>query len=637
MKNGFYLSTYMYIDELASVMNLKMRHNQNVSLWKKEGKDIKLIHYWELERISGEKQHSSTFYNKQQAMKIIEKLLKQYNLNISDIVEIWGTPHLDSVDKGSYSTDSEVSYHSICHLFSSMFFNSSNFYNEKMISLAVDSGPDNVVELNAYDKKLYAGSYVDNGEISIFPIKSPGKLWSRAKKEFGLREGTLMALATASKSEIYDYKYDDLFMEEMSSREEVDRVFKNINKILDNLSDKDEGVLFSGYDSNFSIRENKISMAMKIIQNYSNRIMESNIDNIVEKYNVKLNETILSLSGGFALNCPTNSYLMNKYKFKDFIAPPCVNDSGLSLGIALYTFYTKLKNINVNIKHAYYGDFDHNLKENLVEFEKFIKNTSEFDSEIVVEDIINGPIAWFNERTEIGPRALGNRSLLGDPRKKSTKDKLNEIKDREWWRPVAPIVHEEFGDIYFESYRRSPFMLQNFKIKDEIRESIPAIAHIDGTSRIQTVSSEENPLIFEILNKFYMKTGIPIICNTSLNDKGEPIVNTIAETFNFCLRKKISILYINGLRIELYNHHLFSEKIPANRDTEGVFRLSLRDKERLIKELNPYNVNLENLIYYYDNKNIFSNFNLKNIKDVNKLKTLASEYIKQYPLSFKRE
>lgn len=643
LRDGYYLSTYLYSDKLANVMDIKMRHNQNLSLWKKSKNSIELIHYWELERLTGLKQHSKTFFSTEELENIISGLIKQYGLSLKDIIEIWGTPGLDTDLCNNYSSTDlygNISYHSISHLFSSLLFDSKKFYQDTIIGLAVDSGPDNVIEKDAYEKKLYAGSVVRNGDVDIFPIKSPGKLWSRAKKEFGMREGTLMALATASSSELINVSFEDFNMEDFSAREEAKQLFRKIKKIIDNIEDGDKGVFFNGYDERFSKEENKISMAMKVVQNVSNQIMEQNIDNIISKYKIKPEETILALSGGCALNCPTNSYLMEKYNFKGFIAPPCVNDAGLSLGIALYCFYKKSsgKLLNIDINNAYYGDRDESLEQTIKEesLEKYIKKTSKYNYNQIVKDIIQEPIVWFNGSAEIGPRALGNRSIIGDPRKEQTKEILNNIKEREWWRPVAPIILEEDGENYFKNFRPSPFMLLNYNLKPDKLAEVPAIAHLDGTSRVQSVTEESNYDIYNILIAFKAETGIPILCNTSLNDKGEPIINTIKEAFNFALRKKLKVIYVNGTRIELKNQNLYDKREVSPRYLHGMKTISEDYRKSLIKELNPNMLTQDVLIYYYDNPDLMNKYNILIQEDAISLTNIAREYIENYPLSFIR-
>ena len=182
---------------------------------------------------------------------------------------------------------------------------------------------------------------------------------------------------------------------------------------------------------------------MKIVQKASIEIMVENIKKAIRCFDIDPSKTYLSIVGGYGLNCPTNSYLMEHFQFKGYLAPPCVNDGGIALGKGLYRFYLDDPKIQFHFNSAYYGDADNNLDAvtQSTAFSSFIDKIEAFNLEQVIRDIQHYPIVWFDGRAEIGPRSLGNRSLLGDPRKQLTKDRLNHIKKRELWRPVAPVFN----------------------------------------------------------------------------------------------------------------------------------------------------------------------------------------------------
>lgn len=152
---------------------------------------------------------------------------------------------------------------------------------------------------------------------------------------------------------------------------------------------------------------------------------------------------------------------------------------------------------------------------------------------------MDGPIVWYDGQSESGPRALGHRSIIADPRSIRNKDLINLYKQRQWWRPVAPIILEDFLEEWFENAYPSPYMLNNFVIRQEKKELVPAILHLDLTARVQTINQESDEALYHVIQNFYERTGIPIVCNTSLNDRGEPIIETVEQAFNFALRKKL--------------------------------------------------------------------------------------------------
>lgn len=591
MRDGYYLSTYINIDEYCHVFDIQDRHDFNISLYLKENDNVKLVHYWELERISGVKQHHYSFLNTEEAVEFINQLLSAYDLTIADMVEIWGTPKISNVDDyHPVPEQPDYAYHGMWHLFSGILLNTDIFHNEQILAFAVDGGPEFNVDPDSKEKVkyFYPGCYANKGKIEYFPSYSPGQLWTYSTTRYGMREGSLMALGSAIdlKSE-KDYVRDCIFIHKKETDYEIS---KKLNVLFNEIEEEFERMDASKLNDQFTHKENKIAFVMNVIQHLSKVIMEKNVELAMERFGIDPANVHLSLTGGFALNCPTNSHLMNKYKFKSFIAPPCVNDSGMSLGAALYAFYKKQGKFNFQFTHAYHGDKDDSLTGILEEYSSFIKNRNEFDPEQFMTDIQSGPIVWFNHRTEVGPRALGNRSLLADPRNPEAKDKLNVIKEREWWRPVAPLIMEEHLEAWFMEDVSSPYMLQTSIIKEHQFDKVPAILHLDRSSRIQTVNRRDNEDLYELLQLFYQETQVPILCNTSLNDKGEPIINRIEEAVNFALRKKIKVIYVNKARLELHKFELFAESSPHPRQNDFFTKRS-RYKDLISRRFNPHNLN----------------------------------------------
>lgn len=596
MRDGYYLSTYLHIDKLSAAMGWQHRHDQNFSLWHKVGNQVELIHHWDLERNSGIKHHANSFGSIEEARNAINSLLSVHKLSLEDMQEVWGTPGLDTCeDYHSLTQYPTIPYHNIAHLFSALFCDSEKFYKDQIIGLAIDGAPDRVIDGSIQFLTEYAGCYVNQGKIEIFPVCSPGILWYQAHNLYNLREGTLMALGSASESYLLDVDIAPLLQQD-DSYSAIKAYLSEIKSKLDNLDFKDEGRVFNKFDPRFSFEENKTSMYVKVLQAISIAMVEKTIDALLSKYNLTPENTCLALAGGYALNCPTNSHLMKKYKFKAFMAPPCVNDSGLSLGMGLYAFYKKMGFLKFSLSHAYYGDEDNNLEILESSYAPYVESSQALNPEQFVKDIIEHPVVWFNGCAEIGPRALGNRSILGDSRSKESKKILNIIKQREWWRPVAPIVLEEdVSDWYLDSYP-SPFMLHTFQVREEKLSLIPTVTHLDGSARVQTLKEEENSLLYKCIQAFKKATGVPIIANTSLNDKGEPIINKIEEVLNFALRKGIQVVYLNGKRVKLFNHHKYYLNTPFKRTS--FFRSTKVEQEESYKQENPHNIPWAHLSIY---------------------------------------
>lgn len=599
MTDGYYLSIYSHVGQLAAAMDVGVRHDQNMALWKKTNNSIHLIKHWEFERLTGVKNHSLSFPDKNSAINFISEKLKSLNIEYKQIISIIGTPGIHGIFPASivWHEQERYTYHNLCHLYSGLLLDTDLFKNESILALALDGGPDPVVDIDARQKHFYTGAYSNKGNVEYFHIPSPAVLWSMLRNRLRLAEGSLMALGSATTAEyIHPVPFPPALYtisEIAESAQWFDELYNNIMSI----SETDEGKSFVNLDKSFSLQENKISMLVKIVQNYSQELVSNTIRDLVKKFSIDTKNTYLSITGGYALNCPSNSHIMNKHNFLGFIAPPAVNDSGMSLGMGLQFFYHNVPDFNFKFNNAYQGTDDKTLH-NIVkdpEFSDFIESIKPLDTKELVEDLQLAPIVWFDAESEMGPRALGHRSILADPRTFKTKDQLNHIKQRQWWRPVAPIVLMEEMNTWFESGYTSPYMLHTFTIRKEKEHLVPAISHLDSSARVQTVRDSDDHNLYQIIKGFFEKTGVPMICNTSLNDKDEPIINTIAEALNFSLRKKIDVIYINSNRVKLRNHNSYEFKSPRKRSDLHYFILKSDQHSNLL----PLN-RRQAMIYYHN-------------------------------------
>lgn len=599
LADGLYLFVYSEINPIMNVLGHSLRHDHNMAVFQKSDNKITLLAHIEFERFSGIKHHNVAFYDRKEAIEYINKMLNCFELCIDDFVGVYGVPDLSGNDDLFYSsleTDSGFSYHAISHLYSSML-DREKFVGNDVIMLSYDGGPDSLVDENVFHKPLFCGAFSRNGKKSFFPISSPGGYWLYASNRFNLPEGTLMALAYATKAKSLE-KFEDLpdYVYSSDRKKCKDAIDNIIEKIM-NYREKDRNILYTveECDGRFTSEELKISMIMKVIQELSVKNVFSQIDYLLEKYEIDPKKTIISLSGGYALNCPTNSIVMKKYHFKDMMCAPCVNDSGLSIGMGLYFFEKFMTDFIYEFNGPFYGYSDVKYFENTVEkYMNYIESISENVDQLAY-DIKQAPILWFDERAESGPRALGHRSIIANSMDEKHKDLLNIYKQREWWRPVAPIILEEdFGE-WFDGYYSSPFMLHNFSVKEEVEKRIPAVLHLDGTARVQTLKKEDNERLYEVITSFKQMTGVPIVCNTSMNDKGEPIINTLEQAINFALRKHIKVIYSNGYRIEMRNFDQYDQKDYLKRD-DKVFVCHKDMKKEILGKLNPYNLPMSDFL-----------------------------------------
>lgn len=386
---------------------------------------------------------------------------------------------------------------------------------------------------------------------------------------------------------------------------------KYVQKIYEHLVDlKEDGSFkmnmhYFNYNTGLTMTNNKFDElfdgpARKPESNLTQREMDiaRSLQDVTEEIMIRMakhvkkvtNEKYLCLAGGVALNCVGNGKLLRENIFDDIWIQPAAGDAGGALGAALainYMYFNeqvKHKTDRDSQKGSYFG-----TEYNDEEIQKFVnkfkipahKVSSDELVEIISSKITEGKIVgWFNGRMEFGPRALGSRSIIGDARSPEMQKKMNlKIKFRESFRPFAPTVLAERVSEWFELDRESPYMLIVADVKKEkqlemteeqkklwgieklniVRSEIPAVTHVDYSARVQTVNVHDNPVYHKLIEKFYDKTGCPVIVNTSFNVRGEPIVESPLDAYKCFMRTEIDILTLG-------NFILFKEEQPEFHD-----------------------------------------------------------------------
>ena len=374
------------------------------------------------------------------------------------------------------------------------------------------------------------------------------------------------------------------------------------NKIIKNLIDlKDDGSFrldqsYFNYATGLTMTNDKFNDLFghqprdpkneKITQFHMD--IAASIQKVTEDVMIKLAKTLkkefnlpnLCLAGGVALNCVANGKILKEKIFNNIWIQPAAGDAGASLGAALALWYieqNKSRKVNKNddMKGSYLGP---EYSQNQIEEELrragavFNKINQEDLLNKTVEDLSNGnAIGWFQGRMEFGPRALGARSIIGDPRSSTMQKNLNlKVKYRESFRPFAPSVLSSDLSEWFEMNTPSPYMLlvsninsnKIIKMSEEqkklfgidklniIRSEIPSVTHVDYSARIQTVHKETNLIYFKLLEKFKKKTNCPVLINTSFNVRGEPIVNTPTDAFNCFMGTELDTLVIGNCYLD---------------------------------------------------------------------------------------
>jgi carbamoyltransferase len=263
----------------------------------------------------------------------------------------------------------------------------------------------------------------------------------------------------------------------------------------------------------------------------------------------------LALAGGVAFNSVMNGKILLHTPFEEVYVQPAAGDAGTALGVCYWIENVLLQRPRRFIMgHAYTGPEYKNGQIERVVSSSGLKHRLLDDAELTraaAQAIADGKIVgWFQGRMEFGPRALGNRSIVVDPRRPEMKDVLNaRIKKREPFRPFAPSILEERISEYFEQTHPAPTMLMVYQIKPEKRAAIPAVTHVDGSGRLQTVSREANPLYYDLIREFERITGVPVVLNTSFNED-EPIVCTPDQAMDCFQRTRMDVLFLGNYMVE---------------------------------------------------------------------------------------
>ncbi|MBC7903743.1 MAG: carbamoyltransferase [Gemmatimonadaceae bacterium] len=281
------------------------------------------------------------------------------------------------------------------------------------------------------------------------------------------------------------------------------------------------------------------------------RVTEELIVYILKHLKEKTGMKNVCIAGGVAQNSVANGKIAEATGFEGVYIPSAGHDAGISMGSALYQYNHVLDQPRAKpVYSAYTGSRFSNeeietfLKSRNIKYRR-LPDDELFD--VVTDKLIEpGVVGWFNGRAEFGPRALGARSIIADPRNAKAKDLLNsKIKRRESFRPFAPSILKEYSKDYFTKSDPVPFMEKVFPIKPEMHALIPAVTHVDGTGRLQTVDKDISPRYYGLIEAFRKKTGVPILLNTSFNEN-EPIVNTPAEALDCFLRTQMDMLVLEN-------------------------------------------------------------------------------------------
>nr|WP_321234170.1 carbamoyltransferase C-terminal domain-containing protein [uncultured Psychroserpens sp.] len=359
-------------------------------------------------------------------------------------------------------------------------------------------------------------------------------------------EGKTMGLAPLGDPKRYKEDIAKLVWVDDNGKLHFDLSYFNFQNLsLERLSPKFYKKFGKGRKPEEEFTQHHMDMAAAFQEVLEDRVLE-----ICEVLYKKTKTDYLIVSGGVALNSVMNGRIVRESKFKDIYVMPAAGDNGTAIGAAYYLYNGVFKKPR-DFVHldpyvgTYYSneDIEHVLKGAKLNYE-YVEDIAEKAAELLEEGYI---IGWFQGKMEIGPRALGNRSILANPNLPDMKDKINaEVKFREAYRPFAPSTILEAKDDYFDLDVEAPFMLKVCNVLKEKQAVIPAVTHVDGSARLQTVTRESNARYYDLIKKLGDKTGVPVVLNTSFNVQGEPVVESPVDAIRCFFSTGLDMLIIGN-------------------------------------------------------------------------------------------
>lgn len=483
---------------------------------------------------------------------------KRIDFMLNDIERIKSTLKLADLYKAETGFSGTVTpyLHHICHLASSYY--PSGFEDALLVSY------DGMGEIETGMIATGRQGKIDVAHTANRYPNSLGLIYSAITFYLGWQhhcdEGIIMGLAPYGDAKAVIPKstktYMDIFREIIQEKKEdiygytINREWIAYYEVRNKwISDKFISVFGAKRDPKSDITQHHMNIAAALQQRLE-EIVIAQLTHARKEFGLSK----LCLAGGVALNCSMNGSIVKAGIFDEVFVQPASGDAGTAIGACYLSHLAHTGSLRPLKDHNYYlgarfseSEIEVALKESGVAYTK--PNNL---SEVVADKLIEGKIVgWFGGAAEFGPRALGNRSLLARPFPAEMKDHINKrVKFREYFRPFAPAVLAEHASDYFQMSQESPHMLMAIDVSPEKKEVIPAVVHVDGSCRVQTVKRENNPRFRALLEAFYERTGCPVLLNTSFNVKGQPIVNTPAQAIDCFKGTNIDCLAIGDFLVE---------------------------------------------------------------------------------------
>lgn len=532
--------------------------------------------------------------------------LKSYGIQIKDIDLIafyWSEEHLDLMLKRNFLANSQAS----------VLLDAKSFFQQLIYrALHVDIDPEKfcfVKHHHAHAMSAFMLSGYENSLITTFDGEGDGS----SGMVFQGEKTTVEPIADFPISKSLGYFYLDViaflgygFFDEYKvmglapygNGERYRNLFKTFYTLLPNGDYTiHRNKIISLFDLGMPRRKGQpFTQLYKDIAASLQEALEDIAFHVIGYYQQETKQKHLCLAGGVAHNCTLNGKILRSGMFENVFVQPAAHDAGCALGSALYAYYKNnpIAKKPSQLEHIYWGtkiDNTPSLLSQLTRWQDFIAIEELNDvCGQTAELLANGSVVgWVQGRSEFGPRALGNRSILADPRPDENKARINKmIKKREGYRPFAPSILEEDVDDFFEvpsNQKQFPFMIFVVNVKPEKRNILGAVTHVDGTARIQTVSQKTNKLFWDLIHSFKQLTGVPVLLNTSFNNNVEPIIDSVEDAVvsflttgldylvigNYLIKKK-NVTWRNYLTLHLSLPGYLSLNRVKHLDTDGNYQ-----------------------------------------------------------------
>ena len=293
----------------------------------------------------------------------------------------------------------------------------------------------------------------------------------------------------------------------------------------------------------------KLSDAQKNLAYAIQKESQEYIGDLIEKAVDSTGETNIVIAGGYGLNCVANYYFKERFPDLNIFVDPVSHDGGTAIGLAKFFHFMENEEAEKDPLTTLYLGPEHNYTEKDIPKDMTTEKVTASDVAKLISE--NNIVAIFQGRSEAGPRALGNRSILYNSTDPKGKDAVNQVKGREWFRPFAGTVLKEYADEWFDlrGMEESPFMMYAVNVQEGKEDKIPAVTHVDDSCRVQTVTKEQNPHYYELIDEFRKLTDVPVIFNTSFNLAGEPLVETLEDAIHTIKNSGIEYLYMPELGV----------------------------------------------------------------------------------------